>query len=263
MAVNRSTEFVTLWAAPVMKYVFMEPLNRACARSAVLRFNELSLAGSSDPACSTYPRSPPHPAEEDDGLLAFHASGLIRKPVVDRPAFAIPAHVKANNGRGAVESDDPLILLHAQTLSDDLWSMNLSNGVGAVRDGASNECAPRRSEMLCSFNPARPTGLAHLGRNRTTRPASSCCRAMEAMARARSCCMKGLLSLGTSSLPNGSSAYPVAKMTLRSGHSDLTASISCVPLIPGIILSVIRRSTAPKRCNTRRACSPEVASITS
>lgn len=158
MAVNRSTEFVTLWAAPVMKYVFMEPLNRACARSAVLRFNELSLAGSSDPACSTYPRSPPHPAEEDDGLLAFHASGLIRKPVVDRPAFAIPAHVKANNGRGAVESDDPLIRLHAQTLSDDLWSMNLSNGVGAVRDGASNECAPRRSEMLCSFNPARPTG---------------------------------------------------------------------------------------------------------
>src|SRR5215204_303865 len=131
MAVNRSTEFVTLWAAPVMKYVFMEPLNRACARSAVLRFNELSLAGSSDPACSTYPRSPPHPAEEDDGLLAFHASGLIRKPVVDRPAFAIPAHVKANNGHGAVESDDPLIRLHARTLSDDLWSMNLSNGVGA------------------------------------------------------------------------------------------------------------------------------------
>src|SRR5215208_5809136 len=98
-----------------------------------------------------------------------------------------------------------------EILSDDLRAMNLSNGVGGVRDGASDEFAPRRSKMLFLSIRRGPPGFAHLGRNCTTRPASSCCRAMEAIARARSCCMKGLLSLATSSLPDGDSAYPVAK----------------------------------------------------
>src|SRR5215208_6453050 len=109
MAVNRSTEFVTLWAAPVMKYVLMEPLNRACARSAVLRLMNCRLPVHQSQRVQHIRDLLCILLRKTDRLLAFDASGLIREPVVDCPTFAILAHVEANDGHGALEGDDPLI----------------------------------------------------------------------------------------------------------------------------------------------------------
>ena len=153
---SRSTEFVTLRAAPVMKCFDMlapsksmptpslkgRATGRQCscatlARNALSSVDGPSAASASEQACSSGPRSPPRRHGQDRSSHALPPSRAHRFVDHSRPAAMVLSNVEANERDGDIQC-------HA----DGLWP------VITVREYAKRVRSHRQGESLPSGAPA-------------------------------------------------------------------------------------------------------------